>query len=480
MGTQPPNSHNSGVNSHGFAPPSIFPLPLKSPSLRLAVVSALKAGTAVFLLTLFVVGTPVRAAVNTLQTPEDEILAKGFSAYMDGKDKLALSYFEEVVRINPRNTAAQRGLEKVRVRLKKQDEREKAKARVLAKAKVKEGQGLLKSGDDVAAIDSFHAALDAVPGYRPAEREIRDIRRRVEKVLKRKQLNPSQWAFYRGTVAYMDRDWAKAYRIWSERRIIEPSNVPLSNATARAENKFRKMMMAEQEEFFRRGARAFYEQGLYAPAKNSWEKVLELRPDDVEGMEGKARAQEAMLRQEGLGRDNKIHDLLEQGLGQYANQNWRRAREIFVELTQLDPNFTAAQEYIVKIDQHLNATAYTPAVRSTDLFREAKPSAAEPPSVTVPEGFENFAESRQELEGQLRRDPSNIRIQQELDKLLKMQAEESERVYKDGLIAYSQGNRSQAIDKWKQVLVIDPDHKKAAAALKKARAEEERSAEEGR
>ncbi len=31
-----------------------------------------------------------------------------------------------------------------------------------------------------------------------------------------------------------------------------------------------------------------------------------------------------------------------------------------------------------------------------------------------------------------------------------------------------------AIQYWKQVLVIDPEHKKAAAALNKARAEEDR------
>ena len=36
-----------------------------------------------------------------------------------------------------------------------------------------------------------------------------------------------------------------------------------------------------------------------------------------------------------------------------------------------------------------------------------------------------------------------------------------------------------AIQYWKQVLVVNPEHKKAAAALRKAKAEEERSAEPG-
>jgi hypothetical protein len=90
--------------------------------------------------------------------------------------------------------------------------------------------------------------------------------------------------------------------------------------------------------------------------------------------------------------------------------------------------------------------------------------------------MDNFSERRMALESQQKRDPSNIKIQQELDKVVKMQDDESERIYKDGLIAYSQGNRSIAIEKWKQVLIVNPDHKKAEAALRKARAEEDRSA----
>ena len=68
------------------------------------------------------------AAYGSRYFPEDAILAKGFAAYMDGKDKQALSYFEEVVRINPRNQAAQQGLAKVKSRLKKQHDVDAAKA----------------------------------------------------------------------------------------------------------------------------------------------------------------------------------------------------------------------------------------------------------------------------------------------------------------------------------------------------------------
>jgi tetratricopeptide (TPR) repeat protein len=257
---------------------------------------------------------------------------------------------------------------------------------------------------------------------------------------------------------------------------MEPANVPLKNATARAEANFQIMMTTEREDFFRRGGRAFYDQGLYKEAKNSWEQVLALKPEDQEALEGKARSEEGILVAEGKGRDSHVHDLLEQGLEAYANQNWKKALDTFEELSQVDPDFATAQEYIVKLNQKLTAVSYAPSSGgSGQSWRPAQASNQNEETVDVPDKLENFVQSRHELESQLKRDPTNIRVQQELDKVVKQQQEESDRVYKDGLIAYSQGNRQMAIQYWKQVLVIDPEHKKASAALNKARAEEERT-----
>jgi tetratricopeptide (TPR) repeat protein len=416
------------------------------------------------------------AAVSQIQTPEDKILSKAFAAYMDGDDRSALSYFEEVVRINPRNVAAERGLDKVKVRLRKKDDIEKSKAKRLAEAKMKEGKAFLRSGDNIGAIDSFHAAIDAVPGHKGALSEMNSIRKDADRVLKRQGFNPSSWAFARGTLAYLDRDWAKAYRIWSERHTLEPANVPLANATARAENNFKHMMVTEQEDFFRRSARAFYEQGLFVQAQNSWDKVIELRGDDQEALEGKARAAEAILKAEGKGRDQKGHDLLEEGLEKYATQDWPKALAAFEQLSQLSPDYqNIANDYIARIKSRYTPSSYVPAGSSASgNWRASKPSNQGSNAVDVPDKLENFSSRIDDLKSQLNRDPGNIRAQQELDRVKKSQDDESERIYKDGLIAYSQGNRDDAIKAWRRVLVIDPEHKKAASALKKAMAEQER------
>jgi tetratricopeptide (TPR) repeat protein len=420
----------------------------------------------------------VGATATTLDTPEDKILAKAFSAYMDGADKQALGYFEEVVRINPQNKAARTGLQKVKVRLRKAQDEEKAKGLRLSASKYKEGRTLERTGDTVAAIDSYHDAIDATPEYRPALARMKAIKKDMTAVVNRKTLNLTAWAFARGVLAYLDRDWSKAWRIWSERARVEPNNVALANATARAENNFKQMMMTEQEDFFRRGARAFYEQGLYQQSETSWRRVQVLRPDDQEALEGIARSQDAILRLEGKNKSSESHDLLEKGLEYYAEQNWRKALEAFEQLLAMDPNFTTAQDYITKVKAKIANTSYSPSAGAGESqFRPSRSSSEGNESVDVPNKLENFEVSKKELESQLKRDPTNINMQRELDKVTKTQDDESERIYKDGLIAYSQGNREQAIKQWKQVLVINPDHKKAAAALRKARAEEDRSSD---
>jgi tetratricopeptide (TPR) repeat protein len=251
--------------------------------------------------------------------------------------------------------------------------------------------------------------------------------------------------------------------------------VTLAHATVRAENNFKHMMLAEQEDFFRRGARAFYQQGLYQQAKMSWSRILLIRADDHEALEGFARAEEALLRAAGKGRDDKAHDLLEEGLEFYATQDWRRALDTFQRLAQISPDYEAiSNEYATRIKARLSSGDYSPQPAAGKGWKPDRPSNQSGTVVEIPEKLENFVDRIKGLEAQLSREPGNINLQQQLDQVRKAQEDESKRIYKDGLIAYSQGNRDLAMQQWKQVLVINPEHKKAAAALRKAKAEEDR------
>ena len=247
-------------------------------------------------------------------TPEDVSYRKGGEAYMDGENKLAQEYFEEVLRLNPDNEKAQKALREVRRRLKDEEEKSYARDKKLANAKYKKGKEFMRSGDYVPAIDAFHEALNALPDHAKAQKSLKKIEKKMEQAAKRKKLNLTDWAYVRGTLAYLDKDWGKAYRIWSERSSLAPDDVRLKNAMAQAREKYLSLMMAEKEDFLRRGAREFYRQGMYQQSINNWKKVLKLGDEDKEALEGIARAENEILKMAGNDRDRRINTLLEEGL----------------------------------------------------------------------------------------------------------------------------------------------------------------------
>jgi tetratricopeptide (TPR) repeat protein len=140
----------------------------------------------------------------------------------------------------------------------------------------------------------------------------------------------------------------------------------------------------------------------------------------------------------------------------------------------MDPTIESAPEYIAKINAKLSSIAKEnsrEAPGPSDSWRAPKkaPAAALVTSLTPTE--DNFPEAIKNMEEILRRDPSNIKVAQVLEKAKARQQELADKYYKDGLIAYSQGKVAAALRQWEIVLRIDPKHAKAHQAIVKAQAE---------
>jgi cytochrome c-type biogenesis protein CcmH/NrfG len=63
-------------------------------------------------------------------------------------------------------------------------------------------------------------------------------------------------------------------------------------------------------------------------------------------------------------------------------------------------------------------------------------------------------------------DPAALQAFNEAKQKSKAQIEER---YKQGVIAYAQGNYNEAIQIWNEVLDLEPEHTKAKEAIKRAR-----------
>jgi hypothetical protein len=66
---------------------------------------------------------------------------------------------------------------------------------------------------------------------------------------------------------------------------------------------------------------------------------------------------------------------------------------------------------------------------------------------------------RQEIQLRAAKSPNDAALQQQLSNARNAEEKEIERLYTEGLIAYSQGRRDEAVRKWKELLSARPDHR---------------------
>jgi len=86
-------------------------------------------------------------------------------------------------------------------------------------------------------------------------------------------------------------------------------------------------------------------------------------------------------------------------------------------------------------------------------------------------GDEMLAQTILKLEETLKKDPTNSKVSKELTKARARQQKLSDAFYKNGLIAYSQGNLGEAMRQCQIAVRINPQHDKARQLIWKARAE---------
>lgn len=404
-----------------------------------------------------------------------ELTDSGFESFGNGDYTSAVRYFEQVLARDPNNDVAKLALERSKKELSTQKKQEKKEERKSSGENLTQGTRLYQTGDVTAAIDSFREILATDPKNKKAQKSLNDIRTKTEEKLGNETKDTPQWNLDQGTLAYLDGDWSRAFDFFQEARRLEPDNEMTQEASERAQEKLLTMVQEEQLGFYRESAKAFYDQGLYQQALTSWQRVMEMRPEDSEARNGIKQSDEALARLQNKVRSEDVILMIEKALSLYASRKWQESLREWERIQKTDPSVESAREYIVKIKGKLaelaKATAQIKAPSTAPWRAARKPTAVTvlPPTLTSTE--ENFPEAIRNMEIILKKDPSNIKVAQALEKAKSRQKELADKYYKDGLISYSQGKLPDAIRQWQIVLRIDPDHAKARQAILKAQAE---------
>ncbi len=200
-----------------------------------------------------------------------------------------------------------------------------------------------------------------------------------------------------------------------------------------------------------------------------WAGILEFMPENVEAQEGKRQAQIAI---DNIIRYESIKRYIASGTLLFNQEKYTESRQDFMNVLQLDPQNTTAEDYIEKIDDVINQKKrfeqkqrqaqnfYASGIRNLkgNLFNEARDD-FENALALIP----NFRDARARLAGIESLRKAYERREQER-RLRTINTE-----FQNGMIALTEGNYGRAISAFEKTLKLDPENKLAAVYILRAK-----------
>jgi len=480
-----------------------------------------------FCLLLALVYIPPEVLSGEVKSSE-EYFKQGLANYQAGNYKSAMENFSEALFLEPDNKEAKDYLEKAGKKFLEEVEtkRESERIEILRRAetliaeqkkKVKEnyenGIKHYKCGDFLRANEAFNATLEIEPEHKEAKKYLELIGKRLEDIVNKGEFKSVSELYYaQGAIFYIRGDWGKAIGQWENAIKNDPSNEELSEFMKIANKRRQEEEALEKAEILYRDVLAQYDEGKINEAIKQLETVIKLNPEHKKAREYLTRVREklaAIKKEEVARRDRESIDKhYFQGIDYYAEGKFQKAIKEWEEVLKIEPTHAGAKEYLEKArDKIVQAGSQKRKTKSTT--RKAEEEKAE---VYYKQGINyyvagKFKEAIGQWEEVLKMEPSHkgaieyiakakerLKIsgeeigyspyEEEIEQYIKeleqtgtIDKEKEELVtthYQDGLVAYSQGDLSQAMKEWQIVLKIDPEHKKARRALIKLQAELER------
>lgn len=464
----------------------------------------------------------------TEDVSSEKYFKQGLADYDAGDYKSAMENFSEALFLDPNNKQAKYYLEKAgrkfleAVEAKRESDRIEILNRartVIAerKKKVKEsydtGIKHYKRGEFLRAGEAFNAVLEIEPEHKEAKKYLELIEKRLQDIVNKGEFESVSELYYaQGIIFYIKGEWAKAIPQWENAVKIDPSNKEISEFLKIAQKRKQEEEAFEKAEVLYRDGLAQYNNGKINEAIKQLEEVIKLNPQHRKAQELLAKVREKADGIKKEEQERKLRETVEKcyfkGIDYYAEGQFNKAIKEWEEVLKIDPTHSGATEYLKKARDKIAQ------VSSREKRREGKARNAREEKIEVyyKQGINyylagEFKAAIGQWEEVLKMDPSHngatgyiakakerLKIsgegmgyseyQEEIEEYVKelektgtTDAEKEELIamhYQDGLVAYSQGDLSQAMKEWQIVLKLDPEHKKARRAIIKLQAEMER------
>lgn len=383
-----------------------------------------------------------------------EMFQSALDAYFNGRFDESAHFFGQILAIDPKNEKAKQGLknsQRKRAEQIRRDREQERKAIYVA-------QSYLSQGKLVEAFDRGREILARAPNLPDGHKLLKNVRKEAEKKLRKAK--PESSAFYeaQGDLAYMDGDWFKAADSWEKVLVFNQDRADLMQRLADVKKKLAERQREERIQITMDLARANMQQGLFVEALKVLDDVLRLDPTNAEArmMLNDARRSSAQAYKTKM--EGQVQDLNQKAMDAFSVGRRKDALALFNKALEIDPENRLAldyQERILGLDPALldferggRSGRGADFARATKLLKE-----------------DNFVEAIEVLERYLAKAPNDLKGQQMLDEARLRQRELTEQAYREGLTAYSRGDRGEAIRKLQACRRLDPDFTRAKQAL---------------
>ncbi len=431
----------------------------------------------------------LRSAQKGIQQKQIELRIKSLyqqaqNQYKRNQLRIALQTTKELLRIAPKHKPGFELQQKIMAKLRA--DRDKKSIVMQAQSLYNEGISYLNKEKYDKAINAFQDVQSLISDFKDTDEKIAYAKKKKqEQHLARERQKAEKIADYirDGMAAYYAEDYQGAIANLSKAIEIDPENNQAQRMLQRSREALNiksQEQVDENSPFFAlvqtiaQKARAFYNQKKYRLAKQTWNEILLLFPKNKMALQGSLRCDRQLAPDIFRSAAKRV---IEEGKILLNKKSYKQARDKFMIIADIDPNFAGIQDLLARTQtrQKQSQKATLPPATLKAYYNRAVQYYRQ----------EKYKQAIVYFQKVVDNDPMNFQAAANLARVRKMisinpnaapakttnlsatQKSKVRQYYILGLTRYSNNQYQAAIQAWKQVLRIDPNHTKAKANIRR-------------